>query len=38
MIESVEPNDKGPRKKKEQSTSKTPVLDNFSIPFFFSNK
>ncbi len=30
MIESVEPNDKGPRKKKEQSTSKTPVLDNFS--------
>lgn len=31
MIESVDPNDKGPRKKKEQqSTSKTPVLDNFS--------
>ena len=31
MIESVDPNDKGPRKKKEQqSSSKTPVLDNFS--------
>ena len=31
MIESVDPNDKGPRKKKEQqSNSKTPVLDNFS--------
>ncbi len=31
MIESVDPNDKGPRKKKEhQNTSKTPVLDNFS--------
>ena len=30
MIESVDPNDRGPRKKKEQSTSKTPVLDNFS--------
>ena len=31
MIESVDPNDKGPRKKKEQqNNSKTPVLDNFS--------
>lgn len=31
MIESVDPNDKGPRKKKEQqNSSKTPVLDNFS--------
>ena len=31
MIESVDPNDKGPKKKKDQqNNSKTPVLDNFS--------
>ena len=30
MIESVDPNEKGGRKSKEASNSKTPVLDNFS--------